>query len=96
MNDTNDRLTALESINMDQLTAVRGGAGDDGGSNNPPGGGKTPGAKIRGGIAGYLFDKVVGLAFQPPSKEFNAYMQYQMEARRSRLLSDAYRGGTGN
>jgi hypothetical protein len=87
-----DRLAALESINADQLTAVTGGVGD-----KPPPSTKGKIGKGLGGLVFHeVFDKAVELVTRPPSPQFQAYKQYEMEARRSRLLSDAYRGGKGN
>ena len=87
-----DRLTALESINADQLTAVTGG---DGGTPPPSTKGKI-GKGLGGLVFHEVFDKAVEFITRPPSTQFQAYKQYDMEARRSRLLSDAYRGGRGN
>jgi hypothetical protein len=89
-----DRLTAVESINADQLTAVTGG---DGGAPPPPPSIKGKIGKGLGGLVFHeVFDKAVEYITRPPSPQFQAYRQYEMEARRSRLLSDAYRGGKGN
>jgi hypothetical protein len=87
-----DRLTALASINADQLTSVTGGDG-----NTPPPSTKSKIGKGLGGLVFHeVFDKAVEFITRPPSPQFQAYKQYEAEARRSRLLSDAYRGGRGN
>lgn len=91
---TNDRLTALETINADRLTTVTGG--EDNPSPPPGGDSKGRGKKAGKGILGLLVDPVINFVTRPVSDQFKAHMQYEMEARRSRLLSDAYGPANGS